>query len=391
MPLNSKTLVFKVGLGVLVSLIPFFDVCAQPAPTAPPSKPVPLTGAFLQIYDAAVPWYWPRNTENTKPKDQLINYTELIRKLRDELAMNTIVIQDLHYSTDGTAFSSLIPDAYNGSFGNPLKDILTEAKNGAKPVKVYLGLEYNQLLFDALGQSAPVNDKLTKQTTRDIALVDAIVKYTDDPKNNLKFDGWYISTEIGNFDWSGDPNRKTQFTKYIHDVADKCYQTKPQYQTKPLPIAISPYFNHANVNADSAAQMVRDLLAGSKVTTVMVQDGVGASMNSHDDVVDYFKALKKYLPKEIEIVSDVELLTAADNVASTSRILDQLSWQNELGTKNILGYDAINYLSPMPTSDAMEMTNTNRVSKGDATARAALYAALKKLVPTPAGNVGTIK
>lgn len=373
----------KTSFGILGCLVVFFLLPARAqAPATPPPQPKPLTGTFLQIFDTAVPWYWTRDTAGTRPRPAVlhINYTDLVKKFRDELKMNTIVIQNVKYSTSATDNNGrLIPKEFESVFGDPLRDILKEAKAGTRPVKVYMGLEYNKPLFAALGGSASVAQGLFDQTERDSRLVDAIVAYTDhpeDPARNLKFDGWYITTEIGNFDWSGDPERKGQFAQYIHDVAEKCFNKKE------LPIAISPYFNHANINADDAAKMVRDVLAGSRVTTVMVQDGVGAFGNSRNDVLTYFRALKQHLPSSIEIVADVELFTSAENVAAPSRILEQLRWQRELGTKGILGYEAANYLTPMPATDAKEMNNTYRVSKGDASLRNALYTKMKQLAST---------
>lgn len=354
-------------------------MAAQPqVETHTPQNPARLTGGFLQINNFAVPWFWKRDPDNDRVlAKRHIDYGELVAKLRDDLSMKTVVIQNLQYTNDGDTISgSLIPKPWEVIYGDPLIEILKEANKNNHAVKTYVGLEYNQALFAALGGTASVQQTLEKQIERDSKLARAIATYTT--QNHVQFDGWYITTEIGNFKWS-DPARKQQFAQYILKVADACYEQKQ------VPIAISPYFNDipSNLDPEQFGRFVRDVLAGSKVSVVMVQDGLGASANNtHTSVLSFFRKLKEYLPANVSIAADVELFKDG-NVAPTGRILDQLRLQNELATKDVFAFDILNYMSPMPDDDATESTGQFRISKGDAQKRKALYEIIKNLSSPP--------
>lgn len=366
-----------VTLSTLLSSSPY-AFAVETSPTTTPPKPTPLTGGFLSMLNSTMPWCWTLTADRKKPAKTIIDYKALVSKLRDEMGMDTLVIQFSQYSQDGVNKSGWLmpPDQYTENIGNPLADILTEAKqNPNKPVKVYLGLEYNKPLNDNLGGTASMAKSLSDQTERDKDLASRLATYVD--SKSLKFDGWYITTELGNWKWANDALRKTQFNKYVQDVAQGCDVAKPG-----LPIGISPYFNPTDHNFGPVdfANHVKDCLAGSKVSQVMLQDGIGAHPAITDkNVSDFFIALRTALPANIEVMADIELFQNTNQVADPSRVLNQLRWQKALGTKNILGFDVLNYLSPQPDTNELDASGA-RVLFGDAHERRALYDQLKGLV-----------
>lgn len=389
MPFKSGTVGFKTALGLLVSIMSFASVVPVLGADSA-AKPAPLTGGFYQLNDYGMPWYW---TRKPAPHDdelvrRIIDYGQLLGKFRDELGLNTVVIQYLRYrySDPNQNPSEFIPKAWEVKYGDPLIETLKEANKNNHAVKVYLGLEYNDKLFNDLGGNSSVKQALEQQAANDGALAQTVADYVK--SKGADFDGWYITTELGNWSWSSDPQRKAQFAKYVADVAAACLKAKPTNDKgEPMKVAISPYFNPveensgasvSNLSAERFAQHVSDIVTGSSVTNIMMQDGIGAqATNTESFVTDYFTEMQKKLPANMTLAADVELF-AGNQTAPEDRVLNQLKVQSKLHLNDVLGFDILQYASPVPTDDAVQRDGI-QVLFGSSTARLHLYDTLKKL------------
>ncbi|WP_270888310.1 DUF4434 domain-containing protein [Pedococcus sp. 5OH_020] len=154
-------------------------------------------------------------------------------------------------------------------------------------IKVYLGLQTN-------------NDWWTNYAN-DQAWLDEQAAYANELANDLwkrygsykgTLAGWYLSFEVDNFNFPSSTtwDRMRSFYRTVGAHLD--------HLTPGKPVVISPFYNTSGgLTASQWSTMWRDILLGSHVDVVALQDGVGAGHATTDQLPAWFGATRMAIEK----------------------------------------------------------------------------------------------
>jgi hypothetical protein len=220
---------------------------------------------------------------------------------------------------------------------DPTRVILEYAD--AHRMRVFLGLA----TIDRWHERITYPRYLERAATLSMRLADqAWARYGRHPS----FAGWYIPQEIryGNL----RPELVSQLRGFLRRQSDHCRAISGG---KPVAIAPTPA---QSPSPEAFRAFIADILAGSGVDILILQDGVGAnrrekSMDSN--VVPYFRAMRETCdPAGIELWSDIEIFQhrtrgSGREPAPVGRILEQIDAESSFVTSFVM-FDFFHYMSP---------------------------------------------
>lgn len=299
-----------------------------------------LNGGFIQLLNGSNTERWSDAQKQAVP-----TFVKLAEKVSVELGMNTFVVQNLRYTeANGSSYTYIFPDtAKRDLVAELLNYAATKNRGGAQKVSAYLGLDYSESLIGNIGgkSESEISNLFSEQSKQDILLAEEISK-----RFKQSFQGWYLTIEIPNFkSWKGS-SIVTSFHDYVKAVSKRCHELSPNAK-----IAISPYFNIAELNAADTAEVINKIVGGTEVNVLMIQDGVvympGSRAAKLAKVQEYFEAIKAKNPK-CEIIADVEIGTA-----STATMLgEQLCTLKPIAPAKRLAFDLYHYMNPLTPDES---------------------------------------
>lgn len=190
------------------------------------------------------------------------DWRDVVSAMRDA-GMDVIILQRLQYG-----HVRLFPSV--GPAVDPVAEILAQAAQGSRPMRVFVGLLYDPCWYDKWEDAGFLDNLLHGSRT----LADEVAtRYGRSPA----FAGWYIPQEMWNHGYK--PGHIAALASYFGRLSRHC---KGLLQK---PVAVSPYFNPtlSFIDPDTPAQNARkfadnyrQFLGGAGLDIVMVQDGVGA-------------------------------------------------------------------------------------------------------------------
>jgi hypothetical protein len=288
-----------------------------------------LDGAFIQL--------WPEMSTNMSEAQ----WHEVLTAMKNA-GLKTIIIQYLrHNDTD------LFP-ANPGQF-DPTEEILSYADSHVG-THVFLGLGYDTAWYNQWK-----NDQFLRLLAEKNRLL-ATQLWTRYGARHKSFSGWYIPQEAWNENYSDEQIKNLQL--YYTEVVRHCKSL-----SKGLLVAVAPFFNPNEEfigtvetpaqNAERFAKAYAQLLDGSQIDIVMLQDGVGARKiepsNFNERIVPYFDAFKRFCaPKVKELWADLEAYrTVGDErrPAEAARFIKQIEMLGPLATHAVT-FEFFHYMNP---------------------------------------------
>lgn len=289
-----------------------------------------LDGAFIQL--------WPEMSTSMSEAQ----WQEVLTAM-SSAGLKTIIIQYVrHNETD------LFPA--NPAQFDPTEKVLRCA-DSLPGTQVFLGLGYDTAWYKRwkdetfLRQLAEKNGAL------------ATLLWTRYGARHKSFSGWYIPQEAWNENYSDDQIKNLR-DLYYEKVVEQCKRL-----AKDLPVAVAPFFNPNEEfidseapaqNAERFAKAYAQLLNGSQIDIVMLQDGVGARKvdpaNFNQKIVPYFDAFKRLCaPMVKELWGDLEAYrtvgTDERRPAETDRFIRQVETFVPL-TAHVVTFEFFHYMNP---------------------------------------------
>jgi hypothetical protein len=217
-------------------------------------------------------------------------------------------------------------------------------------MKVYLGLQADKSWWS----NSRDRDYLRKTAENSIALGRSIFKRYG---KHSSFQGWYIPYEMSDGDY--DEDEVVNYRHFFNEIT----QGLKKLSSKKYPIGLSVFFNGL-IPPKVTQSLYTEILKGSGVSLLMIQDGVGvhdwgAQMN--EKVVPYMNAYRAAAQKnKIEVWSVLEsFINTKDKSAPSisgssseraptdiSRLTEQLKAQASHPYEKILTFDFFHYMSP---------------------------------------------
>ena len=304
--------------GLCAAVIMYVPACTSAALRAP----LRLDGGFIQYQP------WMAKLDERAWQQEL----EAMRKAR----MQTIVLQQLQHET-----TRYIPDS--SAAPDPTGIILSYAD--AHGMEVFIGLAVDSGWWKC-GQW---QDYLDAAALKNMALADEIWKRYG---SHRSFVGWYLPQEM----WEGPfTDEQVALARHLfHRLSDHCRSLS---KDEPKPVALSP-FHTGRVPPSEIEKLYRDLLRGSGVNIVMLQDGVGArgwDDRMADMVVPYFEAMERACwANHVEFWANIECFKLVSRTSSgpkefapadAQRLSRQLTAVAPF-VRRIVTFDFFHYMSP---------------------------------------------
>lgn len=280
-----------------------------------------LNGSFIQYW--SVMQSWP---------DQ--NWQTILGRMQ-ELQMDTVIIQALaSENSDGSIYSFI------GAPGepDPTETILRYADTNN--FKVFLGLYMPNWNHDMVGA-----DFLAETQSRMAVVVQqAWTRYLT---NNAhpSFAGWYIPYEP----WTAayTPAEITRLRAFFQNITSACEQIAGD-----RPVAISPFISGWRPNPCQVESLYSELLNGSGLSIVLLQDSVGAQQ-WNDDIVQrtapYFQAFQNACATAgVQFWANLESFLITNDVYTATDI-SRLRRQFDAATpfvEKIVTFDFLHYMNP---------------------------------------------
>lgn len=158
--------------------------------------------------------------------------------------------------------------------------------------------------------------------------------------------GWYIPQELRYYDFKTE--HVAALRGFLRRQSDHC-----RALSGGKPVAVSPCLAQSTT-AEAFRKLFGDMLAGSGIDIVILQDGVGANRwEKHMDtkVVPYFRALREICDEEeIELWSDIEVFRhrttgRGREPAPIERVLAQIDAEYPFVSSFVM-FDFFHYMSP---------------------------------------------
>jgi hypothetical protein len=190
---------------------------------------------------------------------------------------------------------------------------------------IYVGLVYGR----DFRSDVATEEELDRARREDVIVAKEFLAYLKERKINRKLAGWYLAREIHNFDDSAQQER-------IHQYLERVSRDLPKLGA----ILIAPFFvtgcsGSGTLNAKATGTMFADLIKGTKITHLLLQDGFSARFDhacSWPDwkkyaltAEDYEREVSKAVRKlKVKFWVDMEVFGAeatADRIAAQYAIL----------------------------------------------------------------------
>jgi len=311
-------------LNVLKNLIPAFTAAvltgALMVASAPSTQALQsryLNGTFIQIEGATDNW-------GTTEYNSLLG--NLVTVKMDHVILQYVAKSDTHTTFYPKGFTPTA-DGSTWTQSNPGKDpvgaCLAAAK--AKGLKVWLGLGWDQTnwfnnnpnTFTPWQLDDAYINKLLEQYDVVIAK-DLWTKYKGTYATTIA--GFYFAEEIDNV-----ISKQNQYQYYIGHLYNATLAIKT---ATGKPVMIAPFFIASSHSASNYAVDMSNIVAGTGVDVVAVQDGVGAGNATVTQAQSWFAALKTQFTSQgigSKLWSDLETFDVNFNPAPISRVADQVN------------------------------------------------------------------
>jgi hypothetical protein len=305
---HGKQLIISLLLAQLIGLLIFTPISSAASTTN--VKPI-FGSSFIQY------WYaqdWDQNRWTAE-------FTML-----QEVGINEVIIQTI---ADTKAKYATYPTQLPGYSSNEV-DMVENALTAADSVgmNVRLGLGFNS---DWWSKNASDLAWLNKEAAANKAIVDEIVaEYGSHPS----LTGWYISYEFSQLS-ARTSTYQANLNSFFKQI------TAEINTTKPLSIMIAPFYNSKyswTVPLSSWSVMLQNILKGTGINIVALQDSVGAGYNTTSQLASIYSYTKKATDSSgMALYADTETYTYKSSKyysAPQSRITTQLAKVNPY----IMGY-----------------------------------------------------
>jgi hypothetical protein len=348
----------------LLALIP---AACGPARTQVTSQAAAETPAQL---DGGFIGYW--NNMMNRPEAE---WCAVLRSMK-AVGMNTVIVQRLAYRNNADQESTLMSGERD-----PTSAILRCA--ATERMQVYVGL-WDHPAFSVSG--VPFS-YFRMATEKSLALLDSIERrgYA----GSGQFAGCYVSLEPSNFRY--DRDRIDTLRAYFRRVSDRCKSLRPD---RALRVAAAAYFNPGTpgnradwlASAQESERVYRELLSGSGLDILMVQDGVGVRtapgepwygrvpefMAQVDTYFSGFSRAASAATPKVTLWSDVEIFEGNPvGSASWSRVLGQLTTETpHVQGGSVIAFDFYHYMNPC--IGALQVDDAP-LARGEVAARVTLY------------------
>lgn len=231
---------------------------------------------------------------------------------------------------------------------DPTEIILNYADR--KHMKVYVGLQNDKNWWSNWGDE----DYLQKAAQKTVVLGKSVLKRYG---RHRSFQGWYIPYEMSDADFDEDE------TKNAKHFLKKLSLGLKKLSHKKYPIGLSTFFS-GKIPPAAVQKIYSEILEGSGVNILMVQDGVGVhNWNNQiaEKVVPYMNAFRLAAQKNgIHVWSVVESFADTKNAAEKVtpggnseraptdilRLKEQLQIHAPYPHEKILTFDFFHYMSP---------------------------------------------
>jgi hypothetical protein len=170
------------------------------------------------------------------------------------------------------------------------------------------------------------------------------------------FAGWYIPQELRYYEFT--PEYISALRGFLKRQADHCRAVSGG-----KPVSVSPCLAQSP-SPEAFRKLFGELLAGSGIDIVILQDGVGANRQGRHldtNVAPYFAAMREICARnEIELWSDIEIFRhrpqgSGREPASIERILAQIDAESPFVSSFVM-FDFFHYMSPY-RGDAQKKLN----------------------------------
>ena len=169
----------------------------------------------------------------------------------------------------------------------------------------------------------------------------------------LPFRGWYICEEIDDLNWR-EPSARKLLLEYLGGLSTALEKLNPR-----RPIAISG-FAQGQTDPESFGNLWRDILHRSRISTVLLQDGIGTGKLRLSEVALYYEAASAAARHEgrafrpvVELFRQVQATPFHGVPAPRERIAQQLELARHFGPP--LAFSVMDYMTPLGVEGAKEL------------------------------------
>lgn len=273
-----------------------------------------LAGTFLQLHRGHFDW----------PPER---WAELFGYFRD-LRLRRLIVQ---WAADEDV--SFVP-------------LLDRIFNEAKGMRMTLGLR-NEAVFwrrnaeNRAGAFAGIFE-------RTLPLIPQLLPFA----SRAEFDGWYISQEFDDVNWSRRDARNAG-GDYLRGIARELRKRTPKSR-----VSVSAFANGV-MEAPAYAKLWRDIVRHAKLDEVLFQDGVGVEKLTIEQAGNFLRALRNELgPKAVAVVETFTQVRADPfeaRAASVDRVKRQLESAKACGYESPIAFSVPEYVTPLGVAGAKEL------------------------------------
>lgn len=338
-----------------------------------------------------------------------VDWKSIVKSMRD-VGMTVVVIQDLEYkqvnNEDATRLYKVSETIPNQPRSDDTTDKILAAADG--DMTVFLGLVdaegWGRDIFDGPADQLEnyLLDEKKGLAAKNIAAADRIWALY---RGHESFKAWYVPLEIWNFNLPA--NDAATRTKKI-DLVRRFWRKITDHLTlldqrdhKTRSVAIAPYFVKDQAMPGATEDLYADLLAGSGINILMLQDGRGARPEvDWQTMRSYYQAFANACKKDkVAFWADIEIYESTSRPTDLGRLEKQLALASDY-TDTAVVWDFYEYMNPVVDDCCFDeegfqikCTDPDRglicVSKNNkpiinafASDRRALYEAYKKVIST---------
>lgn len=237
----------------------------QPVSARTPAESCPrLTGLFLQPLEAHRAW-------------SRADWTAFFEELA-AMRMETLVLQ-----WSGLDRFTVFDADPADSLPEPMIDRLLDAAEAAG-IRVWIGLVYDPDYWTRIQREAEQLEVYLRRHL--LANRELLERLLAEAGQHPAFAGWYLTEEIEDVTWQ-DPEKRALLRAHLQALGAEIRARDPQ-----RPIAISG-FTGARLDPAALAALWRELLEGSAIDLLLLQDGFGVQPMLPEDLEVYLEALER--------------------------------------------------------------------------------------------------
>lgn len=299
--------------------------------------PTPITGSFLQLYDAHESW-------NDDQWDALFNVFQA-------LGLGEIVVQWAKYQPT--------PKPGEDADAKPaaaLRAVLGQAEK--RGLEIWIGLAHDPGYWRSVGKtSRPIAGYLLRRRAQALRVAAEVAGLV---RGRPSFRGFYISQEIDDINWVGAAKREA-LLHHLERLSLGLKGIMPEAR-----IAMSGFAN-ARMSPQSFAALWDDMLERTAVDRLLFQDGVGVHKLKPRHVGTFAAALHDVSTRHgadltliVEIFRQTEGEPVSDKPfaavpADMERIRRQLETAAKYSKNGVLAFSVPEYMSPLGGREAAQL------------------------------------